>query len=176
MKVSDRSIDSEAHLVAFPTDLLHSSMHLFCHKGQTAFHGCSVPFCFKHKYRGCFKLNFIYAYALCNEVYQGGGRRVKFHRLIRNIRTRACATLCDDLTFGTPSSYTGCIGFKSRTLILLSWLKVFVGFLTLQANARMLLKTGSQPLRSSSFAIQYSFTIRYATDRVSDSVVQFINK
>lgn len=131
MKDSDISIGSEAHLVVFPTDLLHSSMHLFCHKGQTAFHGCSVPFCFKHKYRCCFKLNFIYAYALCNEVCYGGGPRVNFLRFICNIRTRACATHCGNLTFGTPSSYTGCIEFKSRTLARLSWLKIFVGFLSL---------------------------------------------
>jgi hypothetical protein len=68
MKVSDRSIDSEAHLVAFPTDPLNSSTHLLCHKGQRAFHGCSVPFNVKHKHHFCFKLNFIYPYAEGQEL------------------------------------------------------------------------------------------------------------
>jgi hypothetical protein len=158
--------------VAFPTDLFCSSTRLFCHKGQTAFHGCSVPLCFKPKYSCCFKLNFVYGYALCNEVYWGGGPRVNFHRFICNIRTRACATHCGDRTFGTPVFVYGMyrVQVSDPNPVFLTE-NVCGVYHSLQANARMLLNVGSQPLRSSSFAIQYSLTIRYATDRVSCSVV-----
>jgi hypothetical protein len=165
MKVSYRNIDSETHLVAFLTDPLYSSMHLFCHKGQRAFHGCSVPFNFQHKHCFCFKLNFIYAYTLYNEVEEGGGPRVNFHRLIWNIRTRACA----DSLWRSNIWHSVFVYGTYRVQVLDPSTAVLAesvcGFSqSLRVNARILLKIGSQPLSSTSFSIQYSVTILYVTE------------
>jgi hypothetical protein len=119
--------------VALPNDLLHSSMHLICHKGKTAFHGYSIPFCFKHKYRCCFKLNFIYMPTryVMNFTRAEGQQLTSIDSYATYVHARARPHR-DDRTFGTP--YTGCIGFKSRTLARLSCLNVIVGFLSLSGQ------------------------------------------